>query len=41
MRHFNGAIAVGWIVLAIGAYRSGILGLFCSIANGQYGNSSP
>ena len=33
-RNLNGAIMAGWIVLAIGAYRSGTLNLFRSIALG-------
>jgi hypothetical protein len=33
-RHLNGTIMAGWIVLAIGAYRSGTLDLFRSIALG-------
>jgi hypothetical protein len=33
-RNLNGAIMVGWIVLAIGAYRSGTLNLFRSVALG-------
>jgi hypothetical protein len=33
-RHLNGTIMAGWIVLAIGAYRSGVLNLFRAIALG-------
>ena len=33
-RYLNGSIMLGWLILAIGAYRSGTLGLFRSIALG-------
>ena len=33
-RYLNGSIMIGWVVLAIGAYRSGTLGRFRSMALG-------
>jgi len=33
-RYLNGAIMIGWVLLAIGAYRSGTLGWFRSVALG-------
>ena len=32
VKYFNGAIMIGWVLLAIGAYRSGVMGWFRSIA---------
>lgn len=32
IRHFNGMMMAGWVMLAIGAYRSGVLGLVRSVA---------
>ena len=32
IRYFNGMMMVGWVLLAIGAYRSGTLGLIRSVA---------
>ncbi len=32
VKYFNGAIMVGWVLLAIGAYRSGVMGWFRSKA---------
>ncbi|WP_426446555.1 hypothetical protein ACP26L_22525 [Paenibacillus sp. S-38] len=32
VRYFNGMMMFGWILLAIGAYRSGILGIIRSVA---------
>lgn len=32
VRHFNGMMMIGWLLLAIGAYRSQILGLVRSVA---------
>lgn len=32
IRYFNGMMMVGWVLLAIGAYRSGTLGLIRSAA---------
>ena len=32
VRYFNGMMMVGWVLIAIGAYRAGIMGWFRSIA---------
>jgi hypothetical protein len=32
VRYFNGMMMVGWLLLAIGAYRAGVMGWFRSIA---------
>lgn len=32
VRYFNGMMMVGWVLLAIGAYRAGVMGWFRSIA---------
>ena len=34
-RYLNGSIMIGWVLLAIGAYRSGTLGLLRSLALGM------